>query len=75
VGSRGAGADRAAPGSQGKPRVITIDEDSALVQNTIQQERGSNLDPIEMRNVDTATCNLSKAPCQVDSRVRSRGCE
>jgi hypothetical protein len=67
--------DRATPNLKRRPRVIAIHKDASLIQNAIQQERRDILDPVEMRDVDTATGDLPETYRQVGPWARAPLCE
>jgi two-component system sensor histidine kinase UhpB len=64
VGASGAGANRAATLAQLRPLTIPVDEDAALVENTIQEERGACLNPLEKRDIHPASGHSLNARAQ-----------
>ncbi len=63
----GAGADRAAALAQVLPLAVAVDEDPTLVENAVQEERGTFLDPIQMGDIHPATGNVPKASGEAES--------
>ncbi len=55
MGASGASANRAATFAQLGPLAIPVDEDAALVENTIQKKRGACLNPLETSDIHSAS--------------------
>gem|GEM_PF-3811990 len=56
----GAGADRTPALAQAAPLSVSVDEDAALIQNTIEEKWGLGLDSRQVSNIDAAAGDASK---------------
>jgi hypothetical protein len=65
VGSLSPGTDRAAPLAQLRPLPLSVDENAALVESAIQEERRVSFNPPQMRDIHRTTRRGAQSDTQV----------
>ena len=71
MGTAGAHTDRGLALSQQTPLLVSIDQDAALVENSIQKERRPSLYPLQVGDINPATAEVLQADSKPGYRQRT----
>lgn len=68
MGALGASVDRAAAGAQAGPLAVAVDEDPSLVEDAVEEQGRTIVDPVEVRYIDPAIGNGPQTSDEVHLR-------